>query len=88
MYKRQVLENKSFNALLELSAVNSIRQLDAHKANDSKARLHKALIDLGVEPNSISNNYSDACWQVYDSLDKMFLDLNMFLSSAYNLNRS
>lgn len=82
---KRVLENKSFNALLELSAVNSIRQLDAHKANDSKARLHKALIDLEVEPNSISNNYSDACWQVYDSLDKMFLDLNMFLSKWLQL---
>ncbi|SMO63117.1 hypothetical protein SAMN06265171_103397 [Chryseobacterium rhizoplanae] len=78
---KRVLENKSFNALLELSAVNSIRQLDAHKANDSKARLHKAMIDLGVEPNSISNNYSDACWQAYDSLDKMFLRLNVLFSN-------
>ncbi|TZF99254.1 hypothetical protein FW781_04830 (plasmid) [Chryseobacterium panacisoli] len=77
----RVLENKSFNALLELSAVNSIRQLDAHKTNDSKARLHKALTDLGVEPNSISNNYPDACWQIYDSLDEMFLRLNVLFSN-------
>lgn len=77
----RVLENKSFNALLELSAVNSIRQLDAHKTNDSKARLHKALTDLGVEPNSISNNYPDACWQIYESLDEMFLRLNVLFSN-------
>ncbi len=81
----RVLEIKKFNALVELSAVNSIRQLDAHKTNDSKTRLHKALADLGIQPNAISNNYSDAIWQVHDSIDEMFVDLNMFLSSAYNL---
>lgn len=80
----RVLENKNLNALLELSAVNSIRQLDAHKANDSKARLHRALTDLGVQPNAISNNYADAIWQVYDSIDEMFVNLNMFLLNAYN----
>lgn len=81
----RVLENKNLNALLELSAVNSVRQLDAHKTNDSKTRLHKALTDLGVHPNAISNNYADAIWQVYDSIDDMFVDLNMFLSNAYNI---
>lgn len=81
----RVLEIKNFNALLEFSALNSIRQLDAHKTNDSKTRLHKALTDLGIQPNAISNNYADAIWQVYDSIDEMFVDLNMFLSSAYNL---
>ncbi|MGI9583368.1 hypothetical protein ACR1PO_19390 [Chryseobacterium sp. RRHN12] len=81
----RVLEIKNFNALLEFSAVNSIRQLDAHKTNDSKTRLHKALTDLGIQPNSISNNYADAIWQVYDSIDNMFVDLNIFLSNAYNL---
>lgn len=81
----RVLEIKKFNELIELSAVNSIRQLDAHKTNDSKTRLHKALTDLGIQPNAISNNYEDAIWQVYDSIDEMFVDLNMFLSNAYNL---
>lgn len=81
----RVLEIKKFNALVELSAVNSIRQLDAHKTNDSKTRLHKALTDLGIQPNAISNNYADAIWQVYNSIDGMFVDLNMFLSNAYNL---
>lgn len=74
----RVLEIKNFNALLELSAVNSIRQLDAHKTNDSKTRLHKALMDLGIQPNGISNNYADATWQVYDSIDEMFGNLNIF----------
>lgn len=81
----RVLESKNFTVLLRLSAVNSIRQLDAHKTNDSKTRLNKALIDLEIQPNAISNNYSDAIWQVYDSIDEMFVDLNMFLSNAYNL---
>lgn len=81
----RVLEIKKFNALVELSSVNSIRQLDAHKTNDSKTRLYKALTDLGIQPNAISNNYADATWQVYDSIDEMFVDLNMFLSNAYNL---
>lgn len=81
----RVLENKNFNALLEFSAVNSIRQLDAHKTNDSKTRLHKALTDLGIQPNAISNNYADTCYQVYDRLDDMFGNLNIFLSEAYDL---
>lgn len=80
----RVLENKNLNALLELSAVNSIRQLDAHKANDSKTRLDRALTDLGVQPNAISNNYANAIWQVYDSIDEMFANLNIFLSNAPN----
>ena len=78
------LINKNLNALLELSAVNSIRQLDAHKANDSKTRLDRALTDLGVQPNAISNNYANAIWQVYDSIDEMFANLNIFLSNAPN----
>lgn len=81
----RALESKNFNALIELSAVNGIRQLDAHKINDSKTRFNKALIDFGIQPNTISNNYADAIWQVYDSVDEMFVDLNMFVSNAYNL---
>lgn len=81
----RVLENKNFNSLLKLSAVNSIRQLDAHKSNSSsKPRLHTALKELGIQPNSISNNYLDAIWHVYDSIDEMFVDLNMFLLNAHN----
>lgn len=81
----EVLANKNSNLLWGLSALNSIRQLDAHKTNDTKARLHKALINLGIHPNSISNNYADACWQVYDSIENMFIDLNTFLLNGYNL---
>lgn len=69
-----------------MSAVNSIRQLDAHKANDSKTRLDRALTDLGVQPNAISNNYANAIWQVYDSIDEMFANLNIFLSKPLTLN--
>ena len=81
----RVLENKNFNALLELSNVNSIRQLDAHKINDSKTRFHKALVELGIQPGAISNNYADAIWKVYDRIDEMFKDLNLFLRIFYNL---
>lgn len=81
----RVLENKFFNTLLEFSAVNSIRQLDAHKTNDSKTKLHKALTDLGIQPNVISNNYADIIWQVYDSIYGMLMNLNMPLSNFYNL---
>ncbi|GEM_PF-997170 len=80
----RVLEIKKFNALVELSSVNSIRQLDAHKTNDSKTRLHKALTDLGIQPNAISNNYADATWQVYDSIDEMLLSVNSFISDVYS----
>ncbi|MDV4102495.1 hypothetical protein CMT19_15755 [Elizabethkingia anophelis] len=81
----RVLENKNIGSLLKFSALNGIRQLDAHKSNDSKTKLHKALTDFGIEPNAVSNNYSDTIWQVYDSIEEMFIDLNMFLSNAYNL---
>lgn len=81
----RVLENKNFNTLLKFSAVNSIRQLDAHKTNDSKTRFHKALMDLGIQSNVISNNYADAIWQAYESIDEMFVELNKFLLNSYNL---
>lgn len=82
----RVLENKNFNVLAELSAVNSIRQLDAHKSRDSKLKLNTALKNLNIEPNSISNNYAKACEQVYNSLNEMFIDINIFLSQMYNLD--
>ncbi|WP_304342884.1 hypothetical protein [Chryseobacterium koreense] len=75
------IENKNFNALVELSAVNSIRQLDAHKTNDPKTRLHKASTDLGIQSNAISNNYADACWHLYYSIEDMFRNANGFRSS-------
>jgi hypothetical protein len=79
----RILESKNKNIFSKLSAINSIRQLDAHKTNDSKTKLQKALIDLNVEPNAISNNYSDAIWQVYNSIDEMFSDINTLLSNIY-----
>lgn len=75
----RVLENKKMNSLLELFALNTIRQLDAHKSNDSKSKLDKALKELGVQPNSISNNYASACEQTYDSLISMFYKINQLL---------
>lgn len=78
----RVLENKKLNSLLELSALNSIRQLDAHKANDSKPKLHNALNLLGIQPNSISNNYASACEQTFDSLNNMFCKLNELLNRS------
>ncbi len=40
------------------------------KINDSKTRFHKALVDLGIYPNAISNNYAEAIWQVKTELTK------------------
>lgn len=75
----RVLENKKWNSLSELFALNTVRQLDAHKSNDSKSKLDKALKELGIQPNSISNNYASACEQTYDSLISMFDRINQSL---------
>lgn len=77
----RVLEKKNYSSLIQLSALNSIRQLDAHKSKDSKSKLNKALLKIGINPNTISNNYAEACEQVYDNLNKMFVTLNSFLKS-------
>jgi hypothetical protein len=78
----RVLEVKILNSLLELSALNAIRQLDAHKSKDSKPKLHKALNELGIQPNSISNNYASACEQTFNSLTNMFCKLNDLLKNS------
>ncbi len=75
----RVLENKKLNSLLELFALNTVRQLDAHKATDLKPKLNKALKELGIQPNSISNNYASACEQTFDSLINMFGRINKLL---------
>lgn len=72
-------EVKDLNLISELFALNSIRQLDAHKSGDFKSKFHVALKILAIEPNSISNNYADACDQVYDKVDSMFIEINSFL---------
>lgn len=72
-------ELKDFKATSELFALNDIRQLDAHKSGDFKSKFHVALKTLGIEPNSISNNYADVCDQIYDNLDAMFIEVNSFL---------
>jgi hypothetical protein len=77
----RVLEAKIFNALSQLFALNNIRQIDAHKISDSKSKLNTALVELGIEPNSISNNYSKACEQTYDSLREMFANINKHLAN-------
>lgn len=84
---KRVLESANFSSLCKLSALNGIRQLDAHKTNNPKTNLHRALIDLGIQPNSISNNYADACWHIYDSINNMFIELNTLLLNVCNLNK-
>jgi len=73
---------KTFSILSLLFALNEIRQLDAHKSGSPKEKLYGALETLGIHPNSISNNYADACYQVYDRLIDMFSDINAFLINA------
>tara|TARA_R110002051_G_scaffold152224_3_gene224864 strand:- start:5 stop:1744 length:1740 start_codon:yes stop_codon:yes gene_type:complete len=80
----RVLDKKDNYLLIEMSALNTIRQLDAHKTSrDSKVKLEKALLMFDINPNSITNNYSNACQQVYDSIYKMFNDLNNFFLSIH-----
>ena len=90
-YKESLIERiselKEFNVLSPLFALNDIRQLDAHKSNGSKGKLENALLHFSIEPNSISGNYADACFQVYDSLINMFTDLNTKLSELYNMEK-
>jgi hypothetical protein len=76
----RVLETKKFNTLTPLFALNNIRQIDAHKTNGSKSKLNMALVEFGIEPNSISNNYAKACEQTYDNLSEMFININASLT--------
>ena len=75
----RVVELKEFSFLSELLALNSIRQLDAHKSNEAKTKLHTALKTFGIEPNAITNNYAIACEHVYDCLSDMFQNVNDLL---------
>jgi len=76
---------KEMDLLLELFAVNAIRQLDAHKADKSaKQKLNDALEDLGIARASISNSYARACDQVYLALDEMFIKINNLLIKAFD----
>lgn len=75
----RVAELKEFNMLSKLFALNDIRQLDAHKNHNSTLKLNSALEKLGIEPNSISNNYAIACDQVYDGLTDQFVDMHNLL---------
>lgn len=75
----RVIELKEFYFLTELLALNSIRQLDAHKSNEVKTKLYTALKAFGIEPTSITNNYAMACEQIYNRLNDMFVNINDLL---------
>ncbi|PTB97989.1 hypothetical protein C9994_00075 [Marivirga lumbricoides] len=77
-------EFKDLVTIPEVLALNTIRQLDAHKSKDFNSKFAKALDSLGIERKSITNNYSEACHEVYDALINMFSDLNSFLVGAYD----
>jgi hypothetical protein len=77
----RVKKLKEFHLLSKLFALNDIRQLDAHKGSNSKSKLYDALTELGIEPNSITNNYADSCFNVFDELATTFEHLNNFLGS-------
>lgn len=77
---QRVHELKEFNILSKLFALNNLRQLDAHKAGNHKSKLHDILKDFTIHPNSLSNNYADTCFLIYDGLDEMFSNLNSVLS--------
>lgn len=75
----RIAELKEFNMLSKFFALNDIRQLDAHKSHNSTLKFNSALEKLGIEPNSISNNYAIACDQVYDGLTDQFVDIHNLL---------
>lgn len=76
---KRIIDFKDISFVKELFALNDIRQIDAHKT-EGKSKLNIALTNLSIHPNSIVNNYSVACESVYERLDKMFFEINNFLS--------
>jgi len=73
---------KEIKPIAELFAINDIRQIDAHKNSKDQLKLDQALEVLQVERNSFSNNYSNVCHIVYDSLIEMFTNVNnLFMHS-------
>lgn len=72
-------ELTEFNMLSKLFALNDIRQLDAHKNRDATSKFNSALEKVGIESNSVSNNYARICDQIYDGLNDQFVDINNLL---------
>ncbi|MBN8787803.1 MAG: hypothetical protein J0I84_11990, partial [Terrimonas sp.] len=75
----RVTELKNFTPVLQLVKLNDLRQLDAHKNSGDKQKFSSALKAFSINSASLSNNYADACYKVYDGLDEMFLSLNDLL---------
>lgn len=85
---KRVGELKEFNLLSGFFALNSIRQLDAHKSDEVKIKLNTSLEIFGIAPNSLTNNYAVVCEQVYDRLKDMFVNINSLLAGFRIENKS
>ncbi len=82
----RVLETENFDFIAELLALNSIRQLDAHKSGkNSDLKLHEALKIFGIHKNSIGNNNSIVCEHIYDCLNEDINRINNMLSGSGNV---
>ncbi|MBS1595554.1 MAG: hypothetical protein JST90_14655 [Bacteroidetes bacterium] len=77
---QRALDIKGASSLSRLFALNSIRQLDAHKNTDSR-KLELALNNFGIQSGSITNNYADSCERIYEGLDFMLSEINTLLSN-------
>jgi len=80
----RITELTSFKRIQLLTALNQLRQLDAHQnGSDAKAKLHKALQTFGLDSNALKNNYASATDHVYDTLTDDFSDLNFWLTTIH-----
>ncbi len=81
----QILSEKGLIQLIPVVfALNDLRQLDAHRKNNSDELFKSNLDRFDIHVNSIGNNYSKAINVVYDKLIDTFIDLNMGIIHWYN----
>jgi hypothetical protein len=80
----RITELTSFKRIELLTALNQLRQLDAHQSgSDAKTKLHKALQSFGLDSNTLKNNYASATDHVYDTLTDVFSDLDFWLTTLH-----
>jgi len=66
-------ELKEIEIIKQLSALNSMRQLDSHKVgSDSDIKLFNALYTFGIDKSELTNNYLTSCELIYEKLKNGF----------------
>nr|WP_067058295.1 hypothetical protein [Mucilaginibacter sp. L294] len=78
----RIIELTDFKRIQILTALNTLRQLDAHQTgSDAKIKLHKALQTFGLDSNILKKNYASATDHIYDTLTDVFSDLSFWLTT-------